>query len=139
MLQAGVDVRRVPRRRPWLTALAWLGMHNYTYLWLKAGGRLSARDVAKPFADIFMRGISRPKKAAAKKRTWSGSGGRVAAVDDDGRAGGPAGGVAGEVGVRAHEVVGRAEPSGWRARWGRGPPAGGPSWIAERNVPGTRS
>ena len=25
---------------PWLTARAWLGMHNYTYLWLKPGGRL---------------------------------------------------------------------------------------------------
>ena len=35
-------------------------MHNYTYLWLKAGGRLSARDVAKPFAEIFMRGIESP-------------------------------------------------------------------------------
>jgi TetR/AcrR family transcriptional regulator, cholesterol catabolism regulator len=43
---------------PRLTALAWLGMHNYTYLWLKAGGRLSARDVAAPFADIFIRGIT---------------------------------------------------------------------------------
>jgi TetR/AcrR family transcriptional regulator, cholesterol catabolism regulator len=40
--------------------LAWLGMHNYTYLWLKPGGELSARDVAKPFADIFMRGITNP-------------------------------------------------------------------------------
>jgi AcrR family transcriptional regulator len=40
-----------------LTAMAWLGMHNYTYLWLKPGGRLSARDVAKPFADIFLQGI----------------------------------------------------------------------------------
>jgi hypothetical protein len=27
-------------------------------LWLKAGGRVSARDVAKPFADIFIRGIA---------------------------------------------------------------------------------
>ena len=33
-------------------------MHNYTYLWLKARGRLSARDVAKAFADIFVRGIA---------------------------------------------------------------------------------
>jgi len=41
-----------------LTALAWLGMHNYTYLWLKPGGRLTARDVAKPFADLFIRGIT---------------------------------------------------------------------------------
>jgi len=45
---------------PWLTTRAWFGMHNYTYLWLRPGGRLSARDVAKPFADIFMRGIERP-------------------------------------------------------------------------------
>ena len=50
---------------PWLTAMAWLGMHNYTYLWLKPGGRLSARDVAKPFADIFMRGIANPTPGAA--------------------------------------------------------------------------
>jgi hypothetical protein len=33
-------------------------MHNYTYLWLKAGGHLSAHDVAKPFAEIFIRGIT---------------------------------------------------------------------------------
>jgi hypothetical protein len=32
-------------------------MHNYTYLWLKPGRRLSARDVAEPFADLFMRGL----------------------------------------------------------------------------------
>jgi hypothetical protein len=32
-------------------------MHNYTYLWLKPAGPLSARDVAEPFADIFMNGI----------------------------------------------------------------------------------
>lgn len=43
---------------PWLTARAWFGMHNYTYLWLKPDGRLSARDVAAPFAEIFLRGIS---------------------------------------------------------------------------------
>jgi AcrR family transcriptional regulator len=58
ILQAGVDsgeFREVDAR---LTALAWLGMHNYTYLWLKPGGRVSARDVAKPFADIFIHGIA---------------------------------------------------------------------------------
>ena len=41
--------------------MAWLGMHNYTYLWLKPGGAMSARDVAKPFADIFMGGIAAPR------------------------------------------------------------------------------
>jgi AcrR family transcriptional regulator len=60
VLQAGVDSGEFRPLEPKLTAMAWLGMHNYTYLWLKAGGRLSARDVAKPFADIFMRGISGP-------------------------------------------------------------------------------
>ena len=39
-------------------AIAWLGMHNYTYLWLKAGGPVSAREIAQPFADIFIRGIA---------------------------------------------------------------------------------
>jgi AcrR family transcriptional regulator len=60
VLQAGVDSGEFRELEPRLTAMAWLGMHNYTYLWLKAGGRLSARDVAKPFAEIFMRGIITP-------------------------------------------------------------------------------
>jgi AcrR family transcriptional regulator len=60
VLQAGVDSGEFRELQPRLTAMAWLGMHNYTYLWLKAGGPLSARDVAKPFADIFMRGITSP-------------------------------------------------------------------------------
>ena len=60
VLQAGVDSGEFRDLEPRLTAMAWLGMHNYTYLWLKAGGELSARDVAKPFADIFMRGIANP-------------------------------------------------------------------------------
>jgi AcrR family transcriptional regulator len=60
VLQAGIDSGEFREVEPWLTARAWLGMHNYTYLWLKAGGRVSARDVAKPFADIFIRGIGSP-------------------------------------------------------------------------------
>ena len=43
---------------PKLTSRAWLGMHNYTYLWLKPGGELSAAEVADWFADIFIRGIA---------------------------------------------------------------------------------
>jgi AcrR family transcriptional regulator len=61
ILQAGIDsgeFRDVDAR---LTARAWLGMHNYTYLWLKAGGQFSAQDVAKPFAEIFIRGITSRK------------------------------------------------------------------------------
>lgn len=58
VVQAGVDAGEFREVEPRLTAMAWFGMHNYTYLWLKAGGRLSARDVAKPFAEIFMHGIA---------------------------------------------------------------------------------
>jgi len=65
VFQAGVTSREFRELDPWLTTRAWLGMHNYTYLWLKAGGRLSARDVAKPFAEIFMRGIENPPSARA--------------------------------------------------------------------------
>ena len=57
VFQAGVESGEFRELDPWLTTRAWLGMHNYTYLWLKPGGTLSARDVAKPFAEIFMRGI----------------------------------------------------------------------------------
>ncbi len=41
VLQSGVDSGEFRDVEPWLTARAWLGMHNYTYLWLKAGGRVS--------------------------------------------------------------------------------------------------
>jgi len=58
VLRVGVDTGEFRDVDPWLTARAWLGMHNYTYLWLKAGGAVSARDVAKPFADIFLHGIA---------------------------------------------------------------------------------
>lgn len=58
VLRAGIESGEFRDIDPHLTALAWLGMHNYTYLWLKPGGRLSARDVAGPFADLFLRGIA---------------------------------------------------------------------------------
>jgi AcrR family transcriptional regulator len=57
VLHAGVETGEFRAVDPWLTARAWLGMHNYTYLWLKSGGSISANDVAQPFADIFLKGI----------------------------------------------------------------------------------
>jgi AcrR family transcriptional regulator len=66
VLRAGVRAGEFRDLDPRLTALAWLGMHNYTYLWLKADGPLTARDVAKPFADIFLSGISAPEAQGAE-------------------------------------------------------------------------
>jgi TetR/AcrR family transcriptional regulator, cholesterol catabolism regulator len=69
VLQAGVDSGEFRDLDPRLTAMAWLGMHNYTYLWLKPGGPLSARDIAKPFAEIFMRGIESPAQKDRSRGT----------------------------------------------------------------------
>jgi TetR/AcrR family transcriptional regulator, cholesterol catabolism regulator len=60
VLHAGCESGEFRDIDPWLAARAWLGMHNYTYLWLKPGGRLTARSVATPFAEIFMQGIVKP-------------------------------------------------------------------------------
>ena len=106
VLQAGVDSGEFRDVQPRLTALAWLGMHNYTYLWLKAGGEFSACDVAKPFGDLFLRGITNRSADPAVARV---SRRRVAAVDDEGRPCGPACRVARQIGVRTHEVGRRAE------------------------------
>jgi AcrR family transcriptional regulator len=59
VIKAGITAGEFRKVDPRLTALAWLGMHNYTYLWLKVDGPLSAHDVAKPFADIFIHGITK--------------------------------------------------------------------------------
>src|SRR3546814_10688094 len=47
VLRDGIDAGEFRDIDPRLTALAWLGMHNYTYLWLRPGDRLTARDIAK--------------------------------------------------------------------------------------------
>jgi AcrR family transcriptional regulator len=59
VVRAGVETGEFRDVDPRLTALAWLGMHNYTYLWLRPGGKFSARDVAQPFSELFVHGIAR--------------------------------------------------------------------------------
>ena len=58
IFRAGIDAGEFRELDPRLAAFAWLGMHNYTYLWLRANGRLSPHEVATSFADIFIRGVS---------------------------------------------------------------------------------
>lgn len=59
IIRAGIDAGEFRSVDPRLTTLAWLGMHNYTYLWFKPGGRVSAREVGEVFSDIFIHGIAR--------------------------------------------------------------------------------
>ena len=60
VIEAGSESGHFRQVDPRVTARAWLGMHNYTYLWLKADGRLSAEEIATAFADIFVRGLTGP-------------------------------------------------------------------------------
>jgi TetR/AcrR family transcriptional regulator, cholesterol catabolism regulator len=73
VLRAGVEAGDFRDVDPWLAARAWLGMHNYTYLWLKPGGRLSARSVAQPFAEIFMHGLAKPAAGGSTSRPGHGA------------------------------------------------------------------
>ena len=57
VIAAGVRAGEFRKVDPRLTTLAWLGMHNYTYLWWKSDRKLTPRDVAQRFADIFVDGI----------------------------------------------------------------------------------
>jgi AcrR family transcriptional regulator len=68
ILAAGIKSGEFRNVDPRLTALAWLGMHNYTYLWLKPDGDLTAHDVAKRFADIFVAGIKTTKRPPQKRK-----------------------------------------------------------------------
>ncbi len=40
-----------------LTALAWLGLHNYIYIWFDRGGQLTPAEIADTFGNIFLNGI----------------------------------------------------------------------------------
>lgn len=41
-----------------ITALAWLGMHNYTYIWFQPSKRLTVARLAGEFYDLFLGGIA---------------------------------------------------------------------------------
>jgi AcrR family transcriptional regulator len=56
ILRGGMKTGEFRKVEPRLAALAWLGMHNHAYLWLRPGGKWSARDVAGKFAYIFIDG-----------------------------------------------------------------------------------
>jgi AcrR family transcriptional regulator len=59
IVREGIEAGAFRRVDPRLTALAWLGMYNWSYLWLHRDGPLSTHDVSKPFAEIFLSGITR--------------------------------------------------------------------------------
>jgi AcrR family transcriptional regulator len=58
VLRRGIEAGQFRPLDTKLVARAWLGMHNYTYLWLRSGGGWDPADVAACYAGIFVDGIS---------------------------------------------------------------------------------
>jgi AcrR family transcriptional regulator len=75
VFRAGIASGEFRDLDPRLATLAWLGMHNYTYLWMHPGGPHSAHEVATQFADLYARGIvtapssPRPPRAPSRSST----------------------------------------------------------------------
>ncbi len=40
-----------------LTALGWLGLHNYVYIWFHSDGQFTPEEIAESFGRIFLGGI----------------------------------------------------------------------------------
>ena len=58
VIRAGIEAGEFRAVDPRVTALAWLGMHNHTYLWFTADGRLTTGELAEAFSEIFVQGIA---------------------------------------------------------------------------------
>ncbi len=58
MIRTGIAAGEFRDVEPRLTSLAWLGMHNYTYIWMKSSGTHTAAQVAEKFGDIFIAGLT---------------------------------------------------------------------------------
>ncbi|MCW5832930.1 MAG: TetR family transcriptional regulator [Labilithrix sp.] len=71
----GTKSRHFRRINSRTATMAWLGMHNYTYLWLRAGGRLSVKQLAAFYADVFVHGVTGEAMTAL---VTNGSGGKAA-------------------------------------------------------------
>lgn len=57
VFQAGKKSGHFRTVDPKMAATAWLGMHNYTYLWMRGSGRVNVKQLAADYADIFVRGV----------------------------------------------------------------------------------
>lgn len=57
ILRQGVDRGEFALEDVRLATLAWLGMHNYSYIWYRNTGPESPERIAEVFGGLFLRGI----------------------------------------------------------------------------------
>ena len=60
ILRDGVEQGQFSLPDEELTVMAWLGMHNYTYIWYRADGDLSPLKLSSVYHHIFTEGILTP-------------------------------------------------------------------------------
>ncbi|HUZ51522.1 MAG TPA: TetR/AcrR family transcriptional regulator [Streptosporangiaceae bacterium] len=60
ILSDGVESGEFAIRDVRITALAWLGMHNYTYIWFQPSKSLTVARLASEFYELFVNGIAAP-------------------------------------------------------------------------------
>lgn len=65
LLAAGVDSGEFEIVDLRFTMLAFLGMHNYTYTWVRRGEALDPVAVSKLYCDVFLRGVASATALAA--------------------------------------------------------------------------
>jgi AcrR family transcriptional regulator len=61
ILQEGVDAKVFRKLDP-IALKGLLGMHNYSYIWIRPQGRLSPEEVSDTFCDIVLAGMLLPEK-----------------------------------------------------------------------------
>jgi AcrR family transcriptional regulator len=66
LLAAGVDSGEFEIADLRYTMLAFLGMHNYTYVWVRRGEALDPLEVSKLYCDVFLRGVARKPAQVAE-------------------------------------------------------------------------
>jgi AcrR family transcriptional regulator len=59
VIARGIESREFGDLPPSIVRLAFLGMHNYSYTWIKRDGKLSADEISDSFSEIFLEGIRR--------------------------------------------------------------------------------
>lgn len=58
IIQSGIESGAFAAAPAHLLTLAFLGMHNYAYTWMRPDGAKTPREIAELFTDVFLEGIA---------------------------------------------------------------------------------
>lgn len=58
VIRRGISMGQLRQQDPRLATLAWLGLHNYTYIWYRVGRDPGADRLAEYYAEFALHGLS---------------------------------------------------------------------------------